>query len=257
MTSWFDIEEIDSQTYVISEYAHPEKVHSYLLLDAGVACLIDTGLGIGNIREVIDQLTDSPITVITTHAHWDHIGGHGLFSNIYIHEHEADWLRNGLPMPISTIRRYILEEPITKKLPQCFDINNYFPFRGELSRELVDNDIIEFGKRKLRVIHTPGHSPGHICMFEERTGYLFTGDLLYKGTMYAFLPESDPDSYFHSVQKISLLPNVSKILPAHNDLNLKCSFINDVLESFTDLKERNLLKKGCGIYNFTNFKIYL
>jgi len=48
--------------------------------------LIDTGLGVSNIREVIDGLTKLPVTVITTHVHWDHIGGHKYFRSIAVHE---------------------------------------------------------------------------------------------------------------------------------------------------------------------------
>ena len=47
--------------------------------------LIDTGLGVANIKEVVDKLTMLPIFVVTTHVHWDHIGGHQYFENIGVH----------------------------------------------------------------------------------------------------------------------------------------------------------------------------
>ena len=82
MGDWFTIEKIDNDTFVISEYGHFERVHSYLLLGDKFALLIDTGLGIGDIKKEVDLLTDLPIKVVTTHVHWDHIGGHHLFNNI-------------------------------------------------------------------------------------------------------------------------------------------------------------------------------
>ena len=71
MDSWFTVEQIDQDTFVISEYKHWEETHCYLLSGTKRAILIDTGLGVSNIREVIDGLTKLPVTVITTHVHWD------------------------------------------------------------------------------------------------------------------------------------------------------------------------------------------
>jgi glyoxylase-like metal-dependent hydrolase (beta-lactamase superfamily II) len=94
---WFTVQQIDHSTYAISEYGHWEKVHSFLLIGEHNASLIDTGNGIDNIKRVVDQLTDLPIIVITTHVHWDHIGSHGQFDEIYVHEAEMNWLLEGMP----------------------------------------------------------------------------------------------------------------------------------------------------------------
>src|SRR5699024_9041413 len=92
---WFTVQKIDCITFAISEYGHWEKVHSFLLIGEEKVVLIDTGLGIDNIKRVTDQLTDQPITVITTHVHTDHIGSHREFKSIYVHEKDSDWLMNG------------------------------------------------------------------------------------------------------------------------------------------------------------------
>ena len=82
MKDWFTVEKIDEDTYAISEYQHWEETHCYLLCGTKRALLIDTGLGVANIKEVVDKLTMLPIFVVTTHVHWDHIGGHQYFENI-------------------------------------------------------------------------------------------------------------------------------------------------------------------------------
>ncbi len=126
--NWFTVEAIDSMTYAISEYGHWENVHSYLVIGDKYAALIDTGIGIGNIKEVVDQLTSLPIKVITTHVHWDHIGNHGLFDEIYVHELAKDWLLRGIPgLPIEVIRRDVSRD-ITKSLPKGFNFDEYEPF---------------------------------------------------------------------------------------------------------------------------------
>ena len=51
---------------------------------------IDTGLGVSNIRKIVDSLTKLPVMTVTTHVHWDHIGGHKYFDNIAVHEAEKD-----------------------------------------------------------------------------------------------------------------------------------------------------------------------
>ena len=257
MNHWFTVEKIDSTTYVISEYGHPQKVHSFILIGDFSACLIDTGLGIWNIKDITDAITDKPIQVITTHAHFDHIGNHGAYKEILIHKEEADWLRKGLPMGLSEIRSYILEEPITKPFPENFHIDSYFPFQGESIIELEDDTVIDLGNRRLRIMHTPGHSPGHICILDETNRYLFTGDLIYKGTLYAFLPESDPSVFRRSVQKISELEHIDRIFPSHNDLDVNFSFIQEVMSAFNHLEYRNLLRKGLGMQQYKNVSILL
>lgn len=257
MENWFTVENIDKNTFAISEYGHWEKTHSYLLLGTKYALLIDTGLGIGNIKKEVNKLTNLPVKVITTHVHWDHIGGHKLFNNIYVHEDDAQWLRNGLPIPISIIRKNILKEPFTKKPPKEFDINKYFTFTSDTINILRDKDIINIGARELDVIHTPGHSPGHICLFEEKTGYLFTGDLIYLGTLYAFYPSTNPMDYKNSIDKISKLKGVIKIFPGHNDLQISKDIIQSVKHAFQHLEDIKLLSHGGGTFNFGDFNIQL
>lgn len=121
--SCFTIQEIDTMTFAISEYDHWEKVHSFLIVGKEKAVLIDTGLGIDNIQRITDQLTDLPITVITTHVHADHIGSHGEFETIYVHEKDSDWLMNGIKgLPIEQIRKD-MNRNITIPTPKSFDPN--------------------------------------------------------------------------------------------------------------------------------------
>ncbi|MBU3142691.1 MBL fold metallo-hydrolase [Clostridium sp. CF012] len=257
MDKWFTIEKIDDETYAISEYGHWEKVHSYLLIGKTSALLIDTGLGIGNIKKEIDKLTELPVVVVTTHVHWDHIGGHALFNNICVHKNDVEWLKTGIPVPLSIIKKSVMLGPFSKKLPAEFNIEDYKIYTGEPTKILNDNDIIDIGLRKIRVIHTPGHSPGHICLLEEEKGYLYTGDLVYKGTLYAFYPSTDPRLFKESIDKISSLKGITKILPAHNDLNVQVGLINSIKKAFEHIEYKGMLKQGNGVFDFEYFKIHI
>ncbi len=157
---WFTVTELDESTYAISECGHWENVHSYLLIGAKEAVLIDTGLGIGSMKTVTDSLTDLPVSVITTHVHWDHIGSHGEYQRIYVHEAEKDWLTDGIKgLPIEHIRRDVSRD-ITKPVPAGFSAETYTPFRGEPSGTLQDGDTVGCDSRPLVIYHTPGHSRG-------------------------------------------------------------------------------------------------
>ena len=252
---WFTIEEIDSKTFAISEYGHWERFHSYLLIDQHEACLIDSGLGIGNIKAECQKITDNPIKVITTHVHWDHIGGHKDFQEIYVHKDDAQWLEYGIPIPLSLVKENLMKEPFTLPQPRDFDLNNYELYRGKPARELSDEDLVQVGTRKLKIMHTPGHSPGHICIFEKESGYLFSGDLIYQGTLFAFFDSTDPVSYARSVEKVAQTEGIKKIFPSHNEIGLSTSFLHQVNTAFKRLALEGKLIHGSGIHKFDDFAI--
>lgn len=79
---WFTVKKINNFLYGIGEFKHFEEVISYLIVGKRKSLLIDTGLGIKNIKKVVKKITNNPISVINTHAHFDHIGGNKLFDNI-------------------------------------------------------------------------------------------------------------------------------------------------------------------------------
>lgn len=84
---------------------------------------------------------------------------------------------------------------------------------------LRDGDRIELGGRTLEVRHTPGHSPGHMCFWEAERGYLFSGDLVYRGTLFACYPSTDPEEYLSSLERTACLP-MERLLPAHHALDI-------------------------------------
>ncbi len=251
---WFTIEKIDNDTFVISEYKHWEETHCYVLNGTERCLLIDTGLGVKNILKQVQKLTDKPVTVVTTHVHYDHFGGHKYFPNFYVHEAETEWINGGFPLTIEQVRNFLTEEPCD--FPEDFNVSNYNLFEGVPTRVLKDDDTIDLGGRTIRVLHTPGHSPGHMCFYEEYKKYLYTGDLIYIGELFAFFPSTDPVAYMNSIKKLLPLP-VTKILPAHHDLDVPLSIIKDMDKAFTDLFQNGKLKHGSGTFSYSNFAIKL
>lgn len=253
MDDWFTVENIDENTYVISEYRHWEETHCYLLNGRDRSLLIDTGLGICNISEVISELTDKHVTAVATHIHWDHIGGLKYYSDFYAHEAELPWLNGHFPQPLETIKKYVVD---CCELPEDFHIDDYRFFQGMPTKVLYGGERIELGDRTIEVIHTPGHSPGHICFWEKEKGYLFTGDLVYKGTLAAWFPSTDPTGYLKSLEAIAVLP-VKKIFPAHHSLEVYPEMVLRMRNAFRQLKAEGKLCHGSGNFDFGDWSIRL
>lgn len=252
MDNWFTVEEIDKQTFAISEYRHWEETHCYLLCGQKKAILIDTGLGVSDIKSIADRLTALPVEVITTHVHWDHIGGHGCFDYIAVHEAEKSWLSVKFPLPPEEVRKQMTKIPCV--YPEGFDIEAYRVFQGEPQRILRDGDVLDPGGRTIEVLHTPGHSPGHCCFYEPEREYLYSGDLIYRGCLYAFYPSTDPVLFYESVKKLRNC-KVSKVLPGHHQLDIPVSLISGIEAGFAQIEKNGKLKQGNGLFDFGDFQI--
>ena len=253
MKDWFTIDQVDESTYIISEYHHWEETHCYLLIGSERALLIDTGLGVCNIYEQVRRLTNKPVAAVATHIHWDHIGGHKYFPEFYAHEAELDWLNGKFPLPLQAVKNMVVDRC---ELPEDFCINGYAIFQGKPGRLLDDGDTIDLGGRTIQVLHTPGHSPGHLCFWEDEKGYLYSGDLVYEGTLFANYPSTDPQSYLTSLEKIALLP-VKQLFPGHHSLNISPELVVKMRDAFRRLNEDDKLCHGSGTYNYGDWAIAL
>lgn len=253
MNDWFTIDKIDENTYIISEYRHWEETHCYLLNGENNSLLIDTGLGICNIYDEVIKLTDKPVIAAATHIHWDHIGGHKFFPEFYAHQAELGWLNGEFPLSAETVRNMVVDRC---DLPKEFDVSGYNMFQGMPSRILEDGDIIDIGGRMVEVLHTPGHSPGHMCFWEKERGYLFTGDLVYKDTLLAYYPSTEPIAYLASLERIAELP-VSRVFPAHHSLDIEPEIIVRMRDAFRDLNEKGLLHHGSGTFDYGDWAVWI
>lgn len=251
---WFTVENVDEDTFVISEYKHWEETHCYLLCGKDSAILIDTGLGVANIKNVVDSITNLPVSVVTTHVHWDHIGGHKYFEKIAVHEKERSWLAEKFPLPLSVVKQNLTCKQCD--FPKDFDINSYEIYRGEPKTVLRDGQNLDLGNRKIQVIHTSGHSPGHCCFYDKDRQYLFSGDLIYKGCLDAYYPTTDAFDFWKSVRKVEKL-SISRILPSHHSLEVSPKIIKQIDDAFSELSRQGNLKRGSGIFDFGEFQLHI
>lgn len=157
-------------------------------------------------EELIDDVQSRglvPAAVILTHAHVDHIAG--LFdvrrafpkAPIWIHHAEREWLTD----PMANLSG-VYGMPITGPSPD---------------RLLNDGEVLELEGQSWRVLHTPGHSPGGITLFNERAQVALVGDTLFAGSIGRHdFPSSDGPTLVASIkQRLYALPDATKVYPGH------------------------------------------
>jgi glyoxylase-like metal-dependent hydrolase (beta-lactamase superfamily II) len=165
------------------------------------AALIDPGWNDSAIREAVAARQARVRYVLNTHAHWDHIGGNAVFiqeTGAQLALHEAD-----LPL----LRR--------KGGADVWGI----PLRPspEPDRLLVPGQVIEVGSLRFEVLFTPGHTPGHISLYEAHNGVVFDGDVLFRGGIgRTDLPGGNGPQLLASISDVLFkLPDDTVVYPGH------------------------------------------
>jgi glyoxylase-like metal-dependent hydrolase (beta-lactamase superfamily II) len=213
---WFDVRRVEPGIFIIEEPYHFEHVKSYLIEGDDRALLLDTGTGAGDMGALVDSLTDLPVFVVNSHAHWDHIGGNRHFDEIWIHEAEAEApiIVNGAPN--ERLRRAFPPEGLTGPLPDGFDVETVTFPPTAITGTVTDGHRFDLGGRVLEVLHGPGHSPGGISLLDAARGALFSADVAYAGVLYVYDPADLPIYHASLIRLADLAPDLHAVYPAHD-----------------------------------------
>ena len=167
--------------------------------------LVDSGMGVVSLRTWVPLVTEKTCLAIASHTHFDHIGCHHEFPDRLVHGAEADLLahptRDG-----SLADMYVSDEMFTRLPPEPYRSTAYAVRGAPATRIVADGDIIDLGDRCFEVLHTPGHSPGGIALWEAATGILFSGDVVYDGPLVEDNYHSDPHDYYASMKRLHDFP---------------------------------------------------
>ena len=109
--------------------------------------------------------------------------------------------------------------------------------------------------------HTPGHSPGSLCLLDRRNGLLFTGDTFYPGMLYAHFDDSDFETYRRSLgYLLGLVDQVSHLCPAHNEIYVPKEMLARALGGFERITAGQAPFESQGairVYHFEGFGVAL
>ncbi len=168
--------------------------HSLLIGDY----LIDTGISNKNIRRLKKRFTIN--NVLLSHWHEDHILGNRLLPDAKFFCHPKD--KHIVEDVRKIVEYYYCDNTPAESLFDLF-FNSLKMQDTKIDEEIEDNQIIEIGNDyRLKVIHTPGHSAGHLCFFEENTKIAFLGDI--DLSRFAFYAGKDSNllDFENSIEKI-------------------------------------------------------
>ncbi|CCV13477.1 MBL fold metallo-hydrolase [Mesorhizobium sp. STM 4661] len=155
--------------------------------------LFDSGLGHFSLRRHVPLVTERKLTCVASHTHFDHIGCHHEFPDRCVHRAEAEILAD--PRNEWTVADRYATDEMFDGLPQGWDTARYHILPAPAGRLLEQGDVVDLGDRAFEVIHTPGHSPGGIALYERKTGVLLSGDIIYDGPLIDDVYHSDIDDY--------------------------------------------------------------
>ncbi|QID32574.1 MBL fold metallo-hydrolase [Pampinifervens florentissimum] len=165
------------------------SVNCSLLVDeeSGQALVVDPG---ADAHKIIRELEHYQLVgIVATHGHIDHVGQVRTLKE-----------RFNAPFYLHPMDRFLINDPIWQGFERQIEANLPCP---EPDIELKDKMEIKLGNTTLCIIHTPGHTPGLCCLYEEKSKILIAGDLLFRGGVGRWdLPGGDLNALRNSLRRI-------------------------------------------------------
>ncbi len=205
---WYAVRDLDADTFAIGEPLYEQRNWSYLIRGAERALLFDTGSYYGEIAPVVARRWSGPLVVLPSHMHYDHLGNVGRFDHVALPELpvlracEARGAPGGRVTPTDAL---FLGEDEGREPPE-FAVAEWLAVGSE----------IDLGGRVLRLLHTPGHSPDSVSLWEPGRDRLYAADFLYPGQLYAQTPGASLVDYLLAARAVAeLIGPATRILGAH------------------------------------------
>ena len=178
---------LNTNVYVLADAASREAI----AIDTATPCL-------DWIASALDARGWVLRLIVSTHGHWDHMG-----DNAAVAEH------TGAPIAVHPLDRHRLIDPQPLYAP--FPIVPCVP-----AVDLAEGGEVRFGEIRLRVLHTPGHTEGSVCLLAEDDGLLFSGDTVFPGGWGRVdLPGGSSQAMADSLARLAGLDDAVRLLPGH------------------------------------------
>jgi len=186
---------------------NPLGENSFIISDETGECIfIDSGFFYEEehqeIKDYIKTNNLKPVKITNTHCHFDHIMGVEFVRNefkipFYAHAEDVFWI----------------EKAVAQGEMFGFEMNPVAP----VDSFLVENEFVEFGNSKLKIIHVPGHSPGHVVFYSKMQEVLIAGDVLFYGSIgRTDLPGGNYETLISNIKnKLFALPDDTRVFCGH------------------------------------------
>jgi len=185
----------------ITRVVGPVATNVHVLADPRTREAIAIDTATPSLAWIADELAARDWTlklIVSTHGHWDHIG-----------DNAAVVSATGAEIAVHPLDRHRLENPQPLFAP--FEIPPSVP-----AVELAEGGEIRFGEIRLRVLHTPGHTEGSVCLLASDDALLFSGDTLFAGGWGRVdLPGGSPEAMAASIARLTELEDALAVLPGH------------------------------------------
>src|SRR5258708_804186 len=154
---WFEVYSIRPGLFAIYEPHQQEEIISYLIVGENQALLFDTGMGISNIKKVVEGLTSLPVSVMNSHTHNDHVSDNWRFSRIY--GMDTAFTREHAKGTVAAAQEEIVPGAICGELPAGFDPKTYAVKPFHITDWIRNGSKIDLGGRVLQGVSTPRPNP--------------------------------------------------------------------------------------------------
>lgn len=211
--------------------AHSKGASAWMHLIVGQerALLIDTAFGIGDLRSLVETLTDKPVDVVNTHFHGDHSAGNGQFETIFIHKYDIPYLE--------------MSEKAENRLlppPGTYREEDIIPLRSAKHIAMEDGFVFRLGEgHEVEVIHMPGHAAGGCMLLDRKYNLLFSGDaVVFTPTLIIgkfpapYYPEYLTVTAFRDALKKALpkCQNAKKLYTGHSVQGISPVYLTDMMD---------------------------
>lgn len=211
------IVKLEKNLWAINEM---DKTTMYLINGAEKALLIDTGLGLTDLHQVIyDLCGEKPIDVINTHAHGDHNSGNYQFPCVYVGRFDEVYSHCHMSKEDKELFQFLYFQ---EAAAQGYDMSHWTPGPAGEVRTVRDGDVFELGGYRLKVLEIPSHTLGSVALWEENMGWMFTGDVVLTWEVWGHLtrstlaPSASLTNYYQSLLRLSQYQDQIKcIFPSH------------------------------------------
>ena len=210
--------------------AHSKGASAWMHLIVGQerALLIDTAFGIGDLRGLVETLTDKPVDVVNTHFHGDHSAGNGQFETVFIHKYDIPYLE--------------MSEKAENRLlpaPGTYREEDIIPLRSAKHIAMEDGFVFRLGEgHEVEVVHMPGHAAGGCMLLDRKYNLLFSGDaVVFTPTLIIgrfpapYYPEYLTVTAFRDALKKALprCKNVKKLYTGHSVQGISPVYLTDMI----------------------------